>query len=92
MKRKMSTDQREPEKAPEKEEFAGLLKFTATGFLGGLLAGILLDSLGFQRNAMGQWIVRTLSGEGESILEGISGSAALPDPWPKLMDGVNSWA
>ena len=67
----MSTDQREPEKAPEKEEFAGLLKFTATGFLGGLLAGILLDSLGFQRSAIGQWIVRTLSGEGESIFEGI---------------------
>ena len=67
----MSTDQREPEEAREKEEFAELLKFTATGFLGGLLAGILLDSLGFQRSAIGQWIVRTLSGEGESIFEGI---------------------
>ena len=67
----MSTDQREPEEAREKEEFAELLKFTATGFLGGLLAGILLDSLGFQRSAIGQWLVRTLSGEGESIFEGI---------------------
>jgi hypothetical protein len=56
---------------PEKGEFGELLKFTAAGFLGGLLAGILLDSLGFQRSAVGQWIVRTLSGEGESIFEGI---------------------
>ncbi len=30
-----------------------------------------LDSLGFQKSAVGQWIVRTLSGEGESIFEGI---------------------
>jgi hypothetical protein len=67
----MAEDEVEPEEAPEKEDFAELLKFTATGFLGGLLAGILLDSLGFQRSAIGQWIVRTLSGEGESILEGI---------------------
>lgn len=55
----------------KKEEFGELLKFTAAGFLGGLLAGVLLDSLGFQRSAVGQWIVRTLSGEGESIFEGI---------------------
>lgn len=30
-----------------------------------------MDSLGFERSAIGQWIVRTLSGEGESIFEGI---------------------
>ena len=67
----MSEEEPNREEAPEKEEFAELLKFTTTGFLGGLLAGILLDSLGFQRSAIGQWIVRTLSGEGESIFEGI---------------------
>lgn len=55
----------------EKEGFGELLKFTAGGFLGGFLLGVLLDYLGFQRSAIGQWIVRTLSGEGESIFEGI---------------------
>jgi hypothetical protein len=67
----MAEDEVNREEAPEKEDFAELLKFTVAGFLGGLLAGILFDSLGFQRSAIGQWIVRTLSGEGESILEGI---------------------
>ncbi len=55
----------------EKEEFGELLKFTAGGFAGGFLLGALLDYFGFQRSAIGQWIVRTLSGEGESIFEGI---------------------
>lgn len=55
----------------EKEEFGELLKFTIPGYAGGLLLGAYLDSLGFQRSAVGQWLVRTLSGEGESIFEGI---------------------
>ncbi len=55
----------------EKEEFGELLKFTAGGFLSGFLFGVFLDYLGFQRSPVGQWIVRTLSGEGESIFEGI---------------------
>lgn len=55
----------------EREEFGTLLKFTAAGFTGGLLVGALLDYLGFQRSPIGQWIVRTLSGEGESIFEGM---------------------
>jgi hypothetical protein len=67
----MDQDKIDLDEEPEKEEFGELLKFTGTGFLGGLLAGILLDSLGFQRSPIGQWIVRTLSGEGESIFEGI---------------------
>jgi hypothetical protein len=67
----MSASQRESEEGPEKEEFAELLKFTAAGFMGGLLTGVFLDYLGFQRSPVGQWIVRTLSGEGESIFEGI---------------------
>ncbi len=53
------------------EEFGELIKFTLSGFAGGLISGALLDSFGFQRSALGQWIVRTLSGEGESILEGL---------------------
>jgi hypothetical protein len=60
-----------PEGEPEKEEFGELIKFTASGFLGGILAGVFLDYLGFQRSSIGQWFVRTLSGEGESIFEGI---------------------
>jgi hypothetical protein len=56
---------------PEKEEFGELIKFTVSGFLGGILAGVFLDYLGFQRSSIGQWFVRTLSGEGESIFEGI---------------------
>jgi hypothetical protein len=54
----------------EKEGFGELLKFTATGFAAGLLLGEALDSYGFQRSALGQWLVRTLSGEGESVFEG----------------------
>lgn len=53
------------------EEYGELLKFTLTGFLGGLLAGAVLDYLGLQRSGWGNWLVRTLSGEGESILEGL---------------------
>jgi hypothetical protein len=56
---------------PEKEEFGELIKFTVSGFLGGILAGVFLDVLGFQRSPIGQWFVRTLTGEGESIFEGI---------------------
>lgn len=56
---------------PEKEGFGELLKFTATGFAGGLILGAVLDSFGFQRSGIGQWLVRTLSGEGESIFEGL---------------------
>ncbi len=55
---------------PEKEGFDELIKFTAAGFAGGLILGAVLDSYGFQRSGVGQWLVRTLSGEGESIFEG----------------------
>jgi len=47
----------------EREEFGELLKFTVPGFAGGLLLGAVLDSLGFQRSPIGQWVVRTLSRE-----------------------------
>lgn len=58
------------EEETEKEGFGELFKFTAAGFAGGFLLGVALDSFGFQRSAIGQWLVRTLSGEGESIFEG----------------------
>lgn len=58
------------EEENEKEGFGELFRFTAAGFAGGLVAAIALDSYGLQRNAIGQWLVRTLSGEGESIFEG----------------------
>ena len=51
----------------EDESFGELIKYTAAGFAGGLVLGGLLDWLGFQASAIGQWLVRTLSGEGESI-------------------------
>jgi hypothetical protein len=55
----------------EKEGLSELFRFTATGFSAGLIAGVVLDYFGFQRSPLGQWLVRTLSGEGESIFEGV---------------------
>ncbi len=58
--------------SPEKgEEFSELIRYTVPGYLLGLMAGIFLDSQGLQRSSLGQWFVRTLAGEGESIFEGI---------------------
>jgi hypothetical protein len=84
-----------------KEEFGELVKFTGAGFAGGLLLGALLDYLGFQRNPIGQWIVRTLSGEGESIFEGIyvilrrfrgsAGSMAEAYGWGKFLGMTVPW-
>ena len=56
---------------PAGEEFGELLRYTGAGYAGGLLTGVTLDSCGFQQSPLGQWLVRTLSGEGESIFEGI---------------------
>lgn len=55
----------------EGEEFGELLRYTLAGYFGGLLAGGILDGLGLQRSAIGQWLVRTLAGEGESVFEGL---------------------
>ncbi|NIM50692.1 MAG: hypothetical protein GTN62_10105 [Gemmatimonadales bacterium] len=57
--------------ADEREEFGELVRYTLAGYVGGLLLGGVLDQFGFHRSALGQWLVRTLSGEGESILEGL---------------------
>jgi hypothetical protein len=54
----------------EEEEFGELLKYTGAGFAGGFLIGTLLDYFGLQLSAIGQWVVRTIAGEGESIFEG----------------------
>ncbi len=85
----------------EREEFGELLKYTLTGFGGGLATGAILDYLGFQRSAVGQWLVRTLSGEGESLFEGIyslrsrlrgsSGSLAEAYGWGKLAGMATPW-
>lgn len=55
----------------ESEGFDEIIRYTIPGYLAGLISGIVLDSWGFQRSALGQWLVRTLAGEGESIFEGI---------------------
>jgi hypothetical protein len=91
----------EPEEEENKEEFRELLKFTAGGFLGGFLAATLLDYPAFQRSAIGRWFVRTLSGEGESIFEGIyalrqrlrraEGSMAEAYGWGKLLGMPVPW-
>jgi hypothetical protein len=52
------------------EEFGELIRYTGAGFVGGLAIATILDWLGFQASAWGQWLVRTIGGEGESVLEG----------------------
>jgi hypothetical protein len=96
MKEKATQEVEEPE-----EEFGELIKFTASGFAGGLVVAALLDAYGFHRNPVGQWIVRTLSGEGESILEGFYairrrlggqiGSMAEAYGWGKLFGMMIPW-
>ena len=85
----------------EEEEFGELLKYTVAGFAGGLIAGFLLDFFGFHKSPVGQWLVRTLSGEGESILEGLYafrrrirreiGSLAEAYGWGKLFGMIAPW-
>ena len=85
----------------EKSEFGELFKYTVPGYAGGLFLGTLLDFLGFQRNPIGQWIVRTLSGEGESFFEGIyalrqrfrhaTGSMAEAYGWGKFLGMSAPW-
>ncbi|EDP75009.1 hypothetical protein HG1285_14114 [Hydrogenivirga sp. 128-5-R1-1] len=85
----------------EEEEFGELIKYTFAGFAGGLGLGWFLDKLGFQQNPIGEWLVRTLAGEGESILEGffavkkrLSGatsSLAQAYGWGKLIGMTVPW-
>lgn len=55
----------------EENEFGELIKYTIPGYIVGISLGVILDFQGYQRSPIGQWIVRTFSGEGESIFEGI---------------------
>ncbi len=85
----------------ESEEFGELIRYTAAGWAGGLVLGGILDALGFQRSAVGQWLVRTLAGEGESILEGLfalrkrlagrAASMAQAYGWGKLLGMTVPW-
>lgn len=91
----------EAEQEAESEEFGELLKFTLSGFIGGLVVAVILDRLGFSRSGWGQWLVRTLSGEGESLLEGVyalrsrvagrAESLAEAYGWGKLFGMILPW-
>jgi hypothetical protein len=85
----------------EKGEFRQLLRYTIPGFASGILIAVVLDRFGLQRSAVGQWIVRTLSGEGESLFEGVfalrqrmrraSASMAEAYGWGKLVGMAAPW-
>jgi hypothetical protein len=89
------------EQVETQEEFGELVKFTLAGFVGGLALGVLLDSWGLQLSAIGQWLVRTLSGEGESLLEGVyalrqryrraRGTMAEAYGWGKVLGMTAPW-
>jgi hypothetical protein len=97
----VTEDHDEQEEQEKREEYGELLKFTLAGFAGGLALGAVLDWLGFQRSGIGQWAVRTLSGEGESIFEGIyalrqrlrgaAGSMAEAYGWGKVVGMTFPW-
>jgi len=82
-------------------EFRELFRYSIFGYVSGLAIGFLLDILGFSRSGIGQWLVRTLTGEGESIFEGIfairkklAGSAqtlAQAYGWGKLFGMAVPW-
>lgn len=89
------------EEALEGENFSELIKYTLPGYTIGLVAGIFLDWQGYQRSPVGQWLVRTLAGEGESIFEGIysmkqrfrkaEGTMAEAYGWGKLFGLAIPW-
>ena len=93
---------RQTENSIEENKFGSLLKYTILGYVAGILLAALLDYLGFQRSSIGQWIVRTLSGEGESVFEGVyairqrlsrsAGSLAEAYGWGKLLGMAVPWA
>ena len=94
-------EEEKEEERIEGEGFDELLKFTLPGFIGAIIAGVLFDYFGYQLSAVGQWIVRTFAGEGESILEGIysirkrlskaAGSMAEAYGWGKLFGMFLPW-
>lgn len=90
-----------PAGSETEEPFGELLTYTVAGYAGGLVVAAALDWLGFKRNPIGQSVVRTLSGEGESIFEGIfairrrlsgaTGSMAEAYGWGKLFGMIVPW-
>jgi len=84
------------------EEFGELIRYTLGGYLGGLAFGFFLDYLGFAKSGAGQWVVRTLSGEGESLFEGFfafrkrfrGGTSSMAEAygWGKLFGMALPWA
>ena len=93
--------EKENHKEESGEEFGELIRYTLGGYLGGLVVGFILDHFGFARSAAGQWIVRTLSGEGESLFEGFfafrkrlrGGAASMAEAygWGKLFGMAVPW-
>jgi hypothetical protein len=85
----------------EEEGFGELLRYTLAGYGAGLLAGAALDRFGLQRSGLGQWLVRTLAGEGESVFEGlfalrrriagVTGTMAEAYGWGKLLGMAAPW-
>lgn len=69
----------------EDEGFDELIFYTIPGYLGGLVLGFILDYFGFSRSVIGEVFVRVLSGESESIFEGVYAVR-------EWLDGVNSMA
>ncbi len=65
------SDELRKQVANDSDEFRELIRYTVAGYVGGFLLGGVLDALGLHRSGVGQWLVRTLSGEGESLLEGV---------------------
>jgi hypothetical protein len=55
---------------PPTEEFGELLRYTGAGYVLGLGVAVVADGVGWQRSGWWQWIVRTVTGEGESLFEG----------------------
>ncbi|MBM3311803.1 MAG: hypothetical protein FJY80_09870 [Candidatus Aminicenantes bacterium] len=89
------------DEGPESEGFGELLKYTVAGYAGGLALGGTLDALGYSLSAIGQWLVRTLAGEGDSLFEGAyalrrrlsrsPGSLAEAYGWGKLAGMAFPW-
>jgi hypothetical protein len=89
------------EKVTAPDDFKELVRYTAAGYGGGLFLGLILDHFGLQFSPVGQWAVRTLSGEGESLFEGVfavrrrlgrrRGSMAEAYGWGKLLGMIAPW-
>lgn len=81
----------ENEEEFETENFSELIRYTVPGYIVGLLASVLLDMFGYQRSPIGQWLVRTLAGEGESIFEGIYSIRQHFKPTSQTMAEAYGW-